>query len=657
VRLGTLELTLVLTVMILTSATAFLSYDSFQVFALSGVPVDGDGVPLEDHGDTWEGADVLLSESDIIEFSSSNDAFGGTGNTAGHLLFANDGVAGTTKTLVWEIDDPIKLTSFHLIAALDADPRDIRYRGFTEFRLYGCNGTSCDGVNAGDLLHTETITTETVQTNLVGVKYNNVNDSPAAAGLEHYLGINRDVTTSTTYSKFKAEFDQAAGTDYPTPPAGLLTALGPRIVELDGYSDHSINLQSPSEGDVLGIGDIIIQFILGVVLGTSYTSTVSVVENFGDSTQVFSSSTTFTPSSSTLISSSFSDITTEQDGEHTVTVLLQSSTTTIQSSVNVIVDTTPPSSFLISFPNQLGFVGTATPIILGTVFDATTTTVAVSFDGGSLLPADDVVIGSNWSLTTLTPLTQGAHEIQATATDSAGNIAISSLRAFTIDSIFPVVTISSPLNSAIIAIATPTILGTVIDATPTTVGVSFNEPHDSFITATVTGSNWSLTSSGLADGSYDLVARATDSAGNTVDSATTSITVDTTPPTVSITTPADGVFIASSSLTFTGSESDDTTNVESVQVSIDSGPFLDAVITNSWEFAIGGLADGARTAIARATDTAGNVGEAVRNFNIDTTPPVTTVTGATDGNMAPVVSGVNVFTSSNTLSVALASIT
>jgi len=518
VKLGKLELTLVLTLMILTSATAFLSYDSFQVFALSGVPVDGDGVPLEDSGDAWEGATVITGESDSFIFSSDGFAFDATNPTALHF---DDSVGpDTTRTLVWEIDDPITLTSFHLIAQHDevnqdgipdnGDERDIRFRGFYEFRLYGIDGAS------EELLHTEIIHAGPIDQTLTGatrpplVIYDNINDSPAPAGLDHYLAISRDVTTSTPYSKFKAEFVQAGNTNH-------VTAQGPRIVELDGYSDHSINLQSPSEGDVLGIGDLIIQFIFGLVLGTSYTSTVSVVENFGDNTQVFSSEVTFVAGSSST-SRSFSGITPTQDGEHTVTVLLQSSSSDTQSVVNVIVDTTPPTVFINS-PTQAGFVPTATPAVLGSVFDATTTSVTVAFNGGSITPA--VVIGNSWSLTSPT-LPEGSNEIEATATDSGGNIAISGLRTFTVDTIPPVVIISAPLNTAILATATPTISGTVTDVTPTTVGVSFvgsGGPFDN--TATVIGSNWSLVPN-LADGLHNIVARGTDSAGNTANSGTTS---------------------------------------------------------------------------------------------------------------------------------------
>ena len=53
-------------------------------------------------------------------------------------------------------------------------------------------------------------------------------------------------------------------------------------------------------------------------------------------------------------------------------------------------------------------------------------------------------------------------------------------------------------------------------------------------TATADGSgNWSITSSGLAGGTHNIAARATDLAGNQTTSAALVVTIDTTAPAVS----------------------------------------------------------------------------------------------------------------------------
>jgi hypothetical protein len=72
-------------------------------------------------------------------------------------------------------------------------------------------------------------------------------------------------------------------------------------------------------------------------------------------------------------------------------------------------------------------------------------------------------------------------------------------------------------------------------------------------TWTTIGTSWNT--SGVADGSYDLRARATDNAGNTADSALRTVTVDNTAPTVSSSLPADGSLVPTASdLTIDASE-------------------------------------------------------------------------------------------------------
>src|SRR6185369_10474656 len=91
-------------------------------------------------------------------------------------------------------------------------------------------------------------------------------------------------------------------------------------------------------------------------------------------------------------------------------------------------------------------------------------------------------------------------------------------------------------------------------------------------TATAT---WTWTpATPLADGTYTITFRATDTAGNTATTTTQNLTVDTSGPTLSFSGgPADGAIIATGSPTYTGNATDATTTVASVEVDVNGGGF------------------------------------------------------------------------------------
>lgn len=120
---------------------------------------------------------------------------------------------------------------------------------------------------------------------------------------------------------------------------------------------------------------------------------------------------------------------------------------------------------------------------------------------------------------------------------------------------------------------------------------------------------------------------------------------DTIAPDVRWSTPADGATV-SGSLSLTGTASDDTA-VAAVEVRVDGGAPVAASGTSAWSLTVDtrGLADGAHTATARATDTSGNsatatVGFTVANGGADTTAP--TVSISTPGPGATVAGTVGV---------------
>jgi uncharacterized protein YfaP (DUF2135 family) len=141
-----------------------------------------------------------------------------------------------------------------------------------------------------------------------------------------------------------------------------------------------------------------------------------------------------------------------------------------------------------------------------------------------------------------------------------------------------------------------------------------------------TGPSYSITwSAQPADGPYQLLARATDVAGNTADSAKRSVTVDNTAPLAAnlTATPANPTNQTSASFSFTGESG------ATFQCTLDGAAF--AVCTSPKAYS--GLADGGHTFQVRQTDAAGNTGPAAsRTWTVDATSPVApTITAGPSG--------------------------
>lgn len=117
----------------------------------------------------------------------------------------------------------------------------------------------------------------------------------------------------------------------------------------------------------------------------------------------------------------------------------------------------------------------------------------------------------------------------------------------------------------------------------------------------------------LADGTYSLVAKVSDEAGNEGTSDPVSFRVDTTRPTVSIITPAEGALTRLESITISGALS------ESASVRINGVPASTGPDLSFSGTAI--LSEGTNTVLVEATDEAGNQGSASIHVVRDSVPP------------------------------------
>ncbi|MEH2568849.1 Ig-like domain-containing protein [Bradyrhizobium sp. AZCC 2289] len=262
-------------------------------------------------------------------------------------------------------------------------------------------------------------------------------------------------------------------------------------------------------------------------------------------------------------------------------------------------------------------------------------TIAYKVDGAATFSAtyDPAALGD------------GAHTIQVQATDTAGNVSVSDVLSFTLDTHLPVAPTlalgTGVANGATAAEATQASgVVTVSDESGASIAVTFtNGIHTVTKTVTGTGSAQAVTlTSGdlttLTDGTISVSAIATDAAGNTSSAGTTSFVLDTHPPaaptlalgtgvangaTAAEATQAGGVVTvsdesgASIAVTFTN-------GIHTVTKTVTGTGSAQVVTLTSGDLTT--LTDGTISVSAIATDAAGNTSSAgTTSFVLDTHPP------------------------------------
>ena len=302
--------------------------------------------------------------------------------------------------------------------------------------------------------------------------------------------------------------------------------------------------------------------------------------------------------------------------------------------VSVTIDNTAPSTVDITNPVDLSTVfGSVTVQVdaVDAVAAAGTLTVEVSIDGGAFSAAAWNGATSRYELAWDTNLeTEGAHTIDARATDDGGNLANATQISVTVDNDdAPAAAITSP-------VAASTVSGTVtvqVDATDTedgagTLTVEVSIDGGAFTAAAWNGATsryelaWDTTLT--TDGVRTVDARATDSKTQTTNATQISVTVDNTAPsTVAITNPVDASNVAGTVIVqVDATDAIVAAGSLTVEVSIDSGAFAAAAWNGatsryelSWDTTL--IADGSHTVDARATDDGGNVTNATQ-ISVDT---------------------------------------
>lgn len=202
---------------------------------------------------------------------------------------------------------------------------------------------------------------------------------------------------------------------------------------------------------------------------------------------------------------------------------------------------------------------------------------------------------------------EGTHRLVVTANDRAGNVGTSEI-TFTLDRTPPVVTIAGVSNGYLgkDPSLTPTFGAT--DATAVTLAATLDGAP--FTSGTVVG----------AEGDHQLVATATDAAGNAA-SATATFALDRTQPAISFSgVTAGGIYGSSVAPGVAVVDA----HPASQSVTLDGVPFVSGVSVD---------VEGAHVLWASATDGAGNSSSAEVSFAIDRTPPAISITTPADGSL------------------------
>lgn len=162
-------------------------------------------------------------------------------------------------------------------------------------------------------------------------------------------------------------------------------------------------------------------------------------------------------------------------------------------------------------------------------------TIAITIDSGSKVTAGitktAITGGYQCSYTVPSALSDGSHTVKVDATDFDGNKATQRTVTFTIDTVPPQLSVTSPTNNLATNNKTVTVAGTTNDVTssPCTVTVKLNSGAAAAVTV---GNNGAFsTTLTLIEGSNTIVVTSTDAAGKS-SSVTRTVLLDTKAPVI-----------------------------------------------------------------------------------------------------------------------------
>jgi cysteine-rich repeat protein len=290
----------------------------------------------------------------------------------------------------------------------------------------------------------------------------------------------------------------------------------------------------------------------------------------------------------------------------------------------------------ITTPTEASVTADTTPTVSGTAERNAVVTLQI----GAFTTTVTADASGAWTFTPSAALPEGANSVTASATDGAGGTS-SVTRSFSIDSA-TALTITAPVEGAVVADTTPTIRGTGEPGATVQVSIEGALVGPAIVAA---DGSWTLmVGTPLTAGSKVVSATATDATNNMAVATPVTFVVDLD-TTLAITGPGAGSVVTNAMPTLSGTAEPGSTVMLSVTDA--QGKITTATITtqadSTWSVALTTpLASGNVTVIADATDAAGNKAQATSTFTVDAGTYVmieTPSAGALVPTATPTVSG------------------
>lgn len=249
----------------------------------------------------------------------------------------------------------------------------------------------------------------------------------------------------------------------------------------------------------------------------------------------------------------------------------------------------------------------------------------------------------------LSGLGSGQYTVRAEQVDGAGNRGVSAARTVVVDTVAPVVSLTSPSDGTLTNDAAPSFGGVagIAPGDDAAVEIEIRDASGAVVQAVsaqrdgTSGAYAATAASPLADGAYTAVATQSDDVGNQGSSSRIGFRVDTRGPAPSLSTrPEARTRVATPA--FAGAAGTEAGDSAAVSVRIHAGAAaagtpvatLGSAVDGSGRFEVAAarLADGTYTAAVTQADDAGNLGSSPpATFTVDTTAPALTLTTPSPG--------------------------
>ncbi len=229
-------------------------------------------------------------------------------------------------------------------------------------------------------------------------------------------------------------------------------------------------------------------------------------------------------------------VTATDDAGNTTTV--DASDTALGASLRLVVKEKVAPTITVTAPTADAYITTNLPTITWTVTDddsgVNPDTIVINVGGTAVATADIVKTptagGYECSYTPTAAMQDGTHTITFDASDNDGNAATQKTVSFTVDTVAPTLTVTTPLDGSVTSIAACNVTGTTNDATSSPVvltvnGVTVQVGVDGSFAHAIT----------LVEGVNTITVIATDAAGKAT-TVTRTVTLDTGAPTINAVT-------------------------------------------------------------------------------------------------------------------------